>query len=46
MSFDFFFAMPILQEIYEFIVYGFFLVRLLVLNLIRAILEQSMNNNE
>ena len=38
-----FFALPILQK-YEFILYGFSLVRLLVWILIRAILEQSMNN--
>ena len=29
---------------YEFIIYGFYLVRLLVLILIRVILEQSINN--
>ena len=40
---DFFFAWPILKK-YEFIRYGFSLVWVLVLILICAILEQSMNN--
>ena len=40
---DFFFALPILKK-YEFIRYGFSLVWFLVLILICAILEQSMNN--
>ena len=40
-----FFALPILKKkIYEFIRYGFSLVWFLVLILIRAILEQSINN--
>ena len=38
-----FFALPILKK-YEFIRYGFSLVWVLVLILIRAILEQSINN--
>ena len=37
------FALPILKK-YEFIRYGFSLVWFLVLNLIRTILEQSINN--
>ena len=40
---DYFFALPILKK-YEFIRCGFFLVWVLVLILIRAILEQSINN--
>ena len=42
-----FFALPILKKKkkkYEFIRYGFSLVWVLVLILIRAILEQSINN--
>ena len=41
-----FFALPILKKKkkYEFIRYGFSLVWFLVLILIRAILEQSINN--
>ena len=39
----YFFALPILKK-YEFIRYGFSLVWVLVLILIRAILEQSINN--
>ena len=39
-----FFALPILKKKYEFISYGFSLVWVLVLILIRAILEQSINN--
>ena len=39
-----FFALPILKKKYEFIRYGFSLVWALVLILIRAILEQSINN--
>ena len=39
-----FFALPILKKKCEFIRYGFSLVWFLVLILIRAILEQSMNN--
>ena len=40
-----FFALPIFEEKkYEFIRYGFSLVWVLVLILIRAILEQSINN--
>ena len=39
-----FFALPILKKKYEFIRYGFFLVWVFVLILIRAILEQSINN--
>ena len=39
-----FFALPILKKKYEFIRYGFSLVRVLVLILIHAILEQSINN--
>ena len=38
-----FFALPILKK-YEFVRYGFSLVWFLVLILIRAILEQSINN--
>ena len=38
-----FFALPILKK-YEFIKYGFSLVWVLVLILIRTILEQSINN--
>ena len=38
------FALPILKKKYEFIRYGFSLVWFLVLILIRAILEQSINN--
>ena len=38
-----FFDLPILQN-YEFIMYGFSLVQLLVLIHIQAILEQSTNN--
>ena len=39
-----FFALPILKKKYEFIRYGFSLVWVLVLILICAILEQSINN--
>ena len=39
-----YFALPILKKKYEFIRYGFSLVWVLVLILIRAILEQSINN--
>ena len=39
-----FFALPILKKKYEFIRYGFSLVWVLVLILIRTILEQSINN--
>ena len=39
-----FFALPILKKKYEFIRYCFSLVWFLVLILIRAILEQSINN--
>ena len=39
-----FFALPILKKKYKFIRYGFSLVLVLVLILIRAILEQSINN--
>ena len=39
-----FFVLPILKKKYEFIRYGFSLVLFLVLILIRAILEQSINN--
>ena len=39
-----FFALPILKKKYEFFRYGFSLVWFLLLILIRAILEQSMNN--
>ena len=39
-----FFALPILKKKYEFIRYGFSFVWVLVLILIRAILEQSINN--
>ena len=39
-----FFALPILKKKYEFIRYGFSLVWVLVLILIRAILKQSINN--
>ena len=39
-----FFALPILKKKYEFTRYGFSLVRVLVFILIRAILEQSINN--
>ena len=39
-----FFALTILEKKYEFIRYGFSLVWVLVLILIRAILEQSINN--
>ena len=39
-----FFALPILKKKYKFIRYGFSLVWFLVLILIRAILEQSINN--
>ena len=39
-----FFALPILKKKYEFIRHGFSLVGFLVLILIRAILEQSINN--
>ena len=39
-----FFALPILKKKYEFISYVFSLVWVLVLILIRAILEQSINN--
>ena len=39
-----FFALPILKKKHEFIRYGFSLVWVLVLILIRAILEQSINN--
>ena len=39
-----FFALPILKKKYEFIRYGFSLVWVLVLILIRAILEQSIDN--
>ena len=41
--FFFFVALPILKK-YKFISYGFSLVWFLVLILIRAILEQSINN--
>ena len=41
---DFFFALPILKKKYEFIRYGFSLVFVLVLILIRTILEQAINN--
>ena len=39
-----FFTLPILKKKYEFIRYGFSLVWLMVLILIRDILEQSLNN--
>ena len=39
-----FFALTILEKKYEFFRYGFSLVWVLVLILIRAILEQSINN--
>ena len=39
-----FFALPILKKQYEFIRYGFSLVWVLVLILIHAILEQSIDN--
>ena len=39
-----FFVLPILEKKYEFIRFGFSLVWDLVLILIRAILEQSINN--
>ena len=39
-----FFALPVLKKKYEFIRYGFSLVWFPVFILIRAILEQSMNN--
>ena len=39
-----FFALPILKKKYEFIRYGFSLVWVLVLILIRAVLEQPINN--
>ena len=42
--FFFFFALSVLKKKYEFIRYGFSLVWDLVLILIRAILEQSINN--
>ena len=40
-----FFALPILKKKYEFLRFGFSLVWFLVLILIRAISEQSINNN-
>ena len=40
-----FFALPILKKKIEFTGYGFSSVWFLVLILIRAILEQSINNN-